>query len=117
MTDIHCRLDIPNVLPDLPLPSPVRHRLFLAVKEALNNVVKHASATEIRLGLDVEVDHLWIEVRDDGRGFTTAIGPRDGNGLDNLRAGLAQIGGTCEIDSAPGQGTRVRMSVATSSPN
>jgi len=80
-------------------------------------VVKHACATEIRLGLDVEVDRLWIEVRDDGCGFSPAIRSRDGNGLDNLRTGLSEIGGTCAIDSAPGQGTRVRMSVAASSPD
>jgi len=54
LADLHCRLDIPDVLPEIPLPAPVRHRLFLAVKEALNNAVKHAGATEVQLSLAVE---------------------------------------------------------------
>ncbi len=111
VADLRCRLDIPQELPDVPLRSSVRHRLFLAAKEALNNTVKHARATEVRLSLSLEAGCIAIEVRDDGCGISPAQGGRRGNGLNNMRTGLAEIGGTCEIDSIPGQGTRIRMAV------
>ena len=66
---ILCRLDVPGHLPPLPLSADVRHNLFLAVKEALNNIVKHAQAREVRLRLIQEHGRLTLVIEDDGRGL------------------------------------------------
>ena len=60
---------MPGHLPPLPLSADVRHNLFLAVKEALNNIVKHAQAREVRLRLIQEHGRLTLVIEDDGRGF------------------------------------------------
>jgi len=97
----------------------VRHNLFLAVKEALHNVAKHAGATEVRLTLTLAKDGFAWEVADNGRGFVSgepAPSSPDrlasGNGLANMRRRLADIGGHCEVQSAPGAGTRVKFVVS-----
>jgi signal transduction histidine kinase/ligand-binding sensor domain-containing protein len=110
---IRCRLDFPETYPPLPLTSEFRHNLFLAFKEALHNVVKHAAAPEVAIALRVGADALELAVKDDGRGFEP--GQQDptpdrvagGNGLDNMHRRLQQLQGTFEIHSAAGKGTEV----------
>jgi ligand-binding sensor domain-containing protein/signal transduction histidine kinase len=110
---IRCRLDFPEELPRWPLSSEVRHHLFLAFKEALHNVVKHAGAPDAIIELRIGAGTLELAVKDDGHGFQPgALNPSQnrvsgGNGLENMRRRLDKVGGSCEIHSAPGQGTRV----------
>ena len=109
---IRCRLDLPDQVPELELSSQIRHQLCMSLKECLNNVLKHARATEVRIRIGLSGRKLSLTVEDDGAGFDPAALPdRAGthDGLDNLRQRLAEIHGVCEIVSAPGQGTRVLM--------
>ncbi len=105
-----CRLAIPALLPARFISSGVRHQLLMAVKEALNNALKHAGATEIRVHLAFTDPTLSLIIADNGSGFD----PRHasaGNGMANMRHRLRSIGGTCEQQSAPGQGTTVAFSI------
>lgn len=110
-TGLRCRLHFPETLPPLRLSSEARHSLFLAVKEALNNAVKHARATEIRLHVKVENGALCCLVEDDGCGFCVEGVKPERNGLTNLRQRLEALGGRLAVTSQPGAGTRVRMEV------
>jgi signal transduction histidine kinase len=111
------RLDMPLKFPTWPLTSEVRHNLFLAFKEALNNVVKHAGASEVGISIQVETGSFELLVQDNGHGFTPGRDetntlhnpPRrsSGNGLENMRRRMLKIGGRCDISSVPGKGTRV----------
>lgn len=103
------RFQVPSPLPDTPLAGIVRHRLFLAVREALNNAVKHAKAKAVTLSLRLVEGMLSITVEDDGVGFDCSQSPADTeqNGLVNMQQRMREIGGTCMIDSAAGRGTRV----------
>lgn len=122
--DIRCRLDIPLELPPRPVTAEVRHNLFLAFKEALHNVVKHAAASEVRISLEFQTDFFVLIIRDNGRGFAPdareQTGRREpdrivrGHGLTNMRERLAKNGGRCEIESSPGSGTEVKFVVAVS---
>jgi signal transduction histidine kinase len=112
-TGVRCRMDMPARLPDYPLPTEERHNLFMAVKEALNNVLKHAGATEVRIGLAVEDSRLSISIVDNGRGFATNQVNGGGNGLSNMKQRLQRIGGTMVLESDPGRGTRIRMEADT----
>lgn len=116
--NIRCRLDLPAELPAWPLTAETRHNLFLAFEEALNNVVKHAEATEAHVSLQLHSDRFVLTVRDNGKGFDPARrGPADpgrsasGNGLLNLERRLVRIGGRCEISTRPGGGTQVSFVV------
>jgi signal transduction histidine kinase len=66
---IRCRLDFPEQYPNWPLTSEIRHNLFLAFKEALHNVVKHAAAPEAFIALRIGADSLELSINDDGRGL------------------------------------------------
>jgi signal transduction histidine kinase len=110
---VRCRLDIPHGLPAHPLSAEVRHHLFLAFKEALNNCIRHSGATIVLLGVELKPDEVVISVEDDGRGFDPESGPHeeDGNGLINIPSRMASIGGRAEIQSALGSGTTVRLTL------
>ena len=108
----HCRLDLPHDLPAVPLPPDLRHNIFLIIKEALTNVLKHAEASEVQVQAKVSGNTLEFLVRDNGRGFdpgSASEGSR--NGLGNMRRRAATIGGKLELESAPGQGTTIRLAV------
>ena len=121
---LRCRLDLPAGVSLLPLSSQIRHNVFLAFKEALNNVAKHAAATEVRVALKVAVQSFTLTIEDNGRGLreaTPATPPEEpakpaprlltGHGLANMRSRLQEVGGRCEIESQPGLGTQVRLTV------
>ena len=102
---IRCRLDVPADLPALPLPSERRHNLFLAFKEALNNVAKHSDATEVHVRLAVLPSWIELTVRDDGRGFDEQKAV--GDGLLNMKARLAAVDGEFVLTASPAGGTLV----------
>jgi len=118
---IKCRLDVPMQLPAWPLTAEIRHNLFLAFKEALNNAVKHAHTSEVWISLSINGMGFTLQLEDKGCGFapnTAGNGsPSDsarlssGYGLVNMRRRLAEIGGRCEIQPTPGTGTRVAFVV------
>src|SRR5207248_9038511 len=69
LAGIACRLEIAEQFPEYPLDARLRHGIFLAFKEALNNVVRHSEATQVGLTINVEDDQLRIAVSDNGRGL------------------------------------------------
>jgi signal transduction histidine kinase len=105
---VACRVQIPNSYPDRVVSGEVRHHLFLAVKEALNNAVRHSVASKIGFQVRVLEDRLWISITDNGSGFDTS-GRSNGHGLLNLRTRLEHLHGHCELESSPGAGTTVSL--------
>lgn len=108
---VRCRLDVPVALPPLPVDSAVRHQLFLAFKEAVHNAVRHAGATCVGIILAITDGRLTLAVQDDGRGFDPDAVAGRGHGLANMARRLADLGGECTVDSAPGKGCTVRLRV------
>lgn len=113
-TPIKCRLNIPAGLPDVELPSEIRHNLFLAIKEAFHNVLKHSGATQASLSLALTDSGLAVTIEDNGHGFATDAKPsgRQGHGLENLRRRMGGLGGVYQCESAPGRGTRITLSLS-----
>lgn len=110
-TPIRCRLDVPDSLPELPLTSEVRHNLYLAVREALNNIAKHSEATEVWLRIQVHEHVLHIALEDNGRGFSFPAEAFAGDGLGNMRTRLERLGGRFECQTQNGSGTICRISL------
>jgi signal transduction histidine kinase/ligand-binding sensor domain-containing protein len=112
-TEVHCRFQIPDNLPEVPLPPDMRHNIFLVVKETLNNALKHSRATEISLGAKTDGRQIEISLQDNGTGFNLAAVPAQGerNGLENMRQRIAALGGRLVIETKPGQGTTIRLTI------
>ena len=106
---VRCRVDFPLQPPARAVSAEARHHLFLVVKEALHNIVKHARATEVRLCATVSEQALQLTVSDDGQGFAVAPDNALADGLRNMEQRLAALGGSCRILSQPGQGTRIEV--------
>jgi PAS domain S-box-containing protein len=93
--------------------------LFRAVRELLVNAAKHSCAKRIRIGVSEKYDAFVISVEDDGIGFTaealqSGSGSKKGFGLFSIRERLGQLGGSMEIDSTPGKGARITLSIPAS---
>jgi signal transduction histidine kinase len=119
---LRCRINMPMQMPRQPVSAEIRHNLFLAFKEALNNVAKHAEASEVRVELALRDFGFELLVADNGKGFSrdakvmplTGNEPFQtlpGNGLANMRTRLQEIGGACEVQSESGRGTTITFRV------
>lgn len=92
-------------------PRTIGLTLYRIVQEALHNVAKHAGAHEVLVTLEPERGGLRLGIHDDGRGFAPGPATRPGLGLFTIRERLQAIGGTLQIDSTPGEGTSILVSV------
>ncbi len=116
LAGIRCRLAVALELPHIALPSAKRHDLFLATKEALHNVVRHANATRVIIRVLLPPGALVVEIEDDGQGMTDGKISPDQDGLRNMSQRLQRHGGHCELlPGADGLGTRVRLTLRLSS--
>ena len=111
-TSVHCELKVPFEIPPAPVSAEVRHNLFMATQEALNNAVKHGRPTLVRLQVAVAGNRLTLSLEDDGCGFNPATKPAGRNGLENIRQRIESVGGSFQLTSAPGAGTRIQFDVA-----
>jgi ligand-binding sensor domain-containing protein/signal transduction histidine kinase len=128
LAKIRCRLIVPAHLPNVPLTADIRHNLFMVLKEALNNIVKHADATEIWIQIAVEPKTFIFSVKDNGKGFdfdskldrdagsqtdntSRSLGK---NGLLNMRQRVGNIGGQLRFQSESGHGTQIELIIPLS---
>jgi signal transduction histidine kinase len=94
------------------LPEAVAHTLLQIAREALSNVARHAQAEQAAVHLRYDEQAVSLSVRDDGCGFAAEAEWGDGHrGLRNLRARVAEVGGSIGVQSRPGAGTTVLVSV------
>lgn len=105
---VRCRLEVPTSLPNVPLSTGNRFRLMMVVKEALTNVLKHASASEACVRLVICENAITLSILDNGVGLQSAhVAER--NGLRNMRERMREIGGSCEISTPAEGGTFVKL--------
>jgi len=109
LADLRYRLDVPTDLPAINIPPDLRHNVFLAFKESVNNVVKHARATEAKIRLRLADGKFTVEIEDDGRGPGEAATKTGRNGLRNMRKRMEDVGGAFEMMPGAERGTIVRL--------
>lgn len=110
---IKCSVVLPMDMPDRVIAGGIRRMILLSFKETLNNIAKHAHATEVRIQFTaLSNDKILLTIEDNGKGFDNdTITP--GNGLRNMAERLSGIGGDCTINTSP-NGTIVRFEISLS---
>ncbi len=97
-------------LDDVTVPAPVEHALLRITQEACTNAVRHGNARRLAVSMARQNGHVELAVRDTGTGFDPAAA-HAGSGLAHIRDRVAELGGTVDIDSAPGRGAAVIVRV------
>lgn len=108
-TNLRCRLDLPESAPHVHLGPDRRHALLMVLKEALNNMVKHANASEALLRIRLDGDVLRMQITDNGQGFVCGNERHDANGLRGMRERLESVQGRFAVESRPGAGTTLMI--------
>jgi signal transduction histidine kinase len=103
-TTIDCHFSIPAFLPPHEISGEKRRNVFLSVKEALNNVLKHSQGSSVRISVAIN-DKLLIEIRDNGVGINMEKLRKFGNGLNNMKKRMASIDGQFDISNQEGTKT------------
>ncbi len=105
---LNCEINFvcPQELPDTTIVLSWRRNVFFSFKEALHNAARHSQATSITVTIDIDDERLKISIADNGVGFDFKR-RRDGLGVGSVTRRMAQLGGSAEFDSTPGEGTSV----------
>ncbi len=110
LAGITCRLQIPEQFAEFPMDSKLRHGIFLAFKESLNNVVRHSGASQVRLEIEMANQELLISIADNGRGFEINGQTPGSDGLAGMYSRMRKLGGRCRVQShCGGGGTTVQF--------
>ena len=86
-----------------------RRQVYLLVKEALNNIIKHSNAQNAFLAISLYKDRLHINIRDDGKGFVPDVRKHETMGIRNIYARAKRLNADLKIDTAPGKGTSISL--------
>jgi signal transduction histidine kinase len=107
------RLEVPSQLPGTAISPEARHNVFLAAKEAVTNIVRHAKASEAWIRLFLQPTSFTLEIEDNGRGpgEMNSAAAQSRNGLSNMRKRMEDIGGTFTMRPGEKGGTVVRLTV------
>jgi signal transduction histidine kinase len=97
-------------LDNVTVPAPIEHALLRITQEACANAVRHGHARRLAVSVTRQDGHVELAVRDTGTGFDPAA-PHAGSGLTHIRDRVAELGGTIDIDSAPGHGAALTVRV------
>lgn len=115
---VECSFDIPLDFPNLPISAEFRRNVFLAGKELITNVARHAAARNVKITARLQTEEqrpaLVLSVEDDGRGFDESVVGRFSHGLENVRKRTNQLGGTVAWETRAQGGTVVKITVPLS---
>ncbi len=114
-TGIACLVEVPECPPQLSNAKAIG--LFRILQEALTNVMRHASAQTVSLGLEQQDGVLRLSISDDGQGFVPQPGRHGLSfGLVGMRERAQMLGGTLVLESQPGEGTSIQVTVPLDAP-
>jgi signal transduction histidine kinase len=107
-TQISCKVNIPEHIPEVELTGDKRRNIFLCVKESLNNVLKHSKCTALKIDI-LANNQLVIKIHDNGVGIDMNNLRQFGNGLPNIERRMAMIGGSFKIENDRGTSTILKL--------
>lgn len=101
-TPVHCQFNTPENVPQLQISGDKRRNLFLAVKETLNNTLKHSGATQVVIDFDINEKRIELTIADNGKGIDMENIREFGNGLKNIARRMESMGGRFSIHNNKG---------------
>jgi len=104
---IKCIISFPSDVLPIQIHPDIKRNIFLAIKESLNNIMKHSQAKNVFITFEIEVRKFKLIIADDGVGFEERGNNEFGNGLRNISARMQGIKASCSIESRPGKGTTI----------
>jgi signal transduction histidine kinase len=104
-------IKVHHALEPVPLEADAELVVYRLVQEAITNITKYAKAKQVWVGLATQAGQVQVSVRDDGVGFDTSAQPGSAHGLMGMRFRVEAEGGTLALQSAPGEGTLIRVSL------
>jgi len=110
-TEIKCRIELPPIFPAIPIHYDILRNIVLTVKEVLNNIVKHSSASVVNMTLNFDENILRLTIADNGKGFDKNNIRKYGNGLINIEGRIKNINGILTIDTQKENGTIIKIEV------
>lgn len=114
LKSIRFTFDVPGNILDMYIPMDIRKNLFLIAKESVNNLIKYSACSEVSFLFSYANSMLKMTINDNGKGFDTSK-DYNGNGLTNMKFRADKIDGRLKIESAPGEGTTVALTVKITS--
>ncbi|MEP6676236.1 MAG: two-component regulator propeller domain-containing protein [Ferruginibacter sp.] len=105
--NLQLNVHMPEIIPPATISGEVRRNVFLTVKEAIHNIVKHAQAEKVFINVSID-KNLLLGIKDDGIGFPEK-NKREGNGLKNMQKRIQSVGGTLEIKSENGVEIKISL--------
>jgi ligand-binding sensor domain-containing protein len=112
-TEITYSFESPNPIPQVSIQNKFKYHIYLIFKEAINNAAKYSQAKKINIVIEYTDKKFRFKVTDDGIGFEENA-PSKGNGLRNMQVRAAELKALLDIQSAPNQGTQIRLEVKIS---
>jgi signal transduction histidine kinase len=109
--NIKLHFQVEDCIKDIALPIVQRKDIYLIFKEAVNNIAKHAQATEVSIEIGYKTPVFYLHIKDNGKGFDTPSVCGTGNGLKNMHKRAEKIGGVLEIKSTLNEGTSLKLNV------
>ncbi|MEZ5047228.1 MAG: sensor histidine kinase [Chitinophagaceae bacterium] len=114
--EIHCNYVIDKAIEEKLKNIEIRKNILLLIKEAFNNIAKHSKAKNAMLHLNlIAKKRIQLDIQDDGIGFELT-NVQKGNGLQNMKRRVEELGGKLHFDSTPNQGTTIRIVINFSTP-
>jgi signal transduction histidine kinase len=108
--NINVEYDLPQSIPYRIISSDDKRNLYLLIKEAIHNAIKHSGADLVNIKCAI-ADTVEFTVTDNGRGFDTAAIKKTGNGLFNYKKRIGKLNGHYQLKTAPGKGTKIIFTI------
>jgi PAS domain S-box-containing protein len=109
-TGIDCKLSVPEEEVDFDKDRALP--VFRIVQESLTNILRHSEADHVEIALTQDRENLKLSIRDNGKGFEVSKATKKGSfGIIGMHERILMLGGSLEIESAPGSGTEIRLEV------
>jgi signal transduction histidine kinase len=108
---LQCLVNVPDGEGKVLLSTEQRRNVFLVVKESLRNIVRHSAASSVEISIVLSGADMTMSIADNGRGFVPESNGSFGSGLESMRKRMADLGGVLGIESRPGSGTTLRISL------
>jgi two-component system NarL family sensor kinase len=108
---VKTEFDIQDDIPVIKISQQAQRNIFMTIKEALNNCIKHADCDKISISLSYKDGLLSINITDSGKGFDMGELKRSGNGLRNMQQRIQSVGGSFNISSILGKGTTIQTNI------